>query len=431
MPAPSSTRNRLTTLSKVALALLVTGSTISGLATQAGADILCDFPGHSEWTQGDGTPVQSAAWLEDVVVIDTHTDPPTEMPVSETSFTTSAGNIVRAELYVCNSVTGSSDNYAAVYQFRPDPTQPNWNSRDKVGFNSTHVNVPVEIGTYFQQIGVASQNKITPLLEHFEATIATGPALNVTASDGVVPSADGRGPPNGGACGSLQPGQYQAQIAQWGKPGRGVWDNLKGGAIDSLSNSKPNQTITVTLQSSVNKTRIPFEVGDPVTIEGASPAKYNGTWQVTAVTDESHFVTTGPNTRLRAGSGGKASRYYASGDDVPMGILLAGYAEICAGTKGVYFATEKLEPGPSMTTVRWESESRIPGGVGANRYARAKWYQTMPCVETGDLKMWPRVVQTPGALPDDNLLAEGPAFVFHVVDTPEVPSRCPPPEPPA
>jgi hypothetical protein len=410
-----------------AIAVMFLASPVALPLVPAAAATACNFPGHSSWTLGNGTPVESAAWLSDLEVIDIHTDPPTITPATE-PITTAAGNIVRADLFVCNSVPGDASGYVGIFQFRDDGPQPDWNSRDKVGFDASSVNTPVRVGRFFQQVGLGSQYRIKPLFEHFETTEATGPVLNVYDNEGSIGAGDVRGPANGGTCGTLAPGQLQAQIAEDGSAAQGVWDNLKGGTIKTLTFDASKHRIKVHLQNPPNKTPLAFRVGDPVTIEDASPAAYNGTWKVKKVRDELTFTTTGPTvSSLDSGGGGTALRYYGSRATVPTGTQLAGWVEICAGTAGAYLATVKFEPvvGTGIVkTVRWASETNLPAPLVANTIGRTKWYQTMPCGETGDLAMWPRVVATIGALPDDGVLAEGPAFIFHVADTTSDPTRC-------
>ncbi len=406
-----------------------------GIMRPASAAVLpcSQFPGFSTWTQ-NGSPRSSAAWLDNVQVWDVHGPTPLRKKRVGTvsankTITGSPGDILRAELFVCNSVSGATENYAGVFQFRDTGQQPNWNSRDKVPFDAGSTNTNVKVGRFFQQIplaplGTTKQFTVTPILNHSEDTVAQGPMLNVNYSSvGTIPSNDARGPNNGGTCGSLAPNTYQAQIAGGGNPAHGVWDNLKGGINSSLKVTSPDH-ITVSLANPNNHTPLAFDVGDPVTIEGASPPDYDGGWTVTSAPDALDYVATRPNVgSLPDGGGGTSTRYYGSGEPMPRGISLAGLVEVCSGSAGAYFATEKLEPSVSgMRTVRWESESKVPGGLTANVAVDVKWYQTMPCAESGDLNMWPRLVQTLGDVPDQNILAEGLAFAFHVVDT--VPTRC-------
>lgn len=399
---------------------------IPASSSPAPAATLCDFPGHNAWTREDGTPIQSATWFEEVAIIDVHRNPPTVTVVAEDldapmSVRTATGNIIRAEGYVCSSFPGSSSSHAFSYRFRDTGPQPNWDSRDKVEFTAENINEAVEVGTYWQQVGPDAGYEITPQFFYEEQVRATGPTLKVASTAGTIPQADVRGRP-GGQCGSLRPGEYSAQIATGGDVDRGVWDNDKRSIIRVLSYNTVRNRIHIELMTG-RSTPSKFWVGDPVTIEGANPEAYNGTWRVQEVGRSKWIETAGPDRlSLDKGYGGTVTRYYRSGEDLSQGMNLAGYVEICVGTSGIYYATEKLEPtpkNPPMKTVRWQSESLVPGILQPNYPTRMRWYQKMPCKEKGDLKMWPRVVQTPGMLPDENVLAEGPPFVFHVVDKPK------------
>jgi hypothetical protein len=394
---------------------------IVAVAGPAPADTLCNFPGHNSWNLDGRTPVESAAWFDHVAVINPRTSPPTVTNTTNQTIYSAVGNIIRVELFACNSLPGPSYTYAGTYRFRDEGPQPNWSTRDDVGFDKSNVNTPVLVGRYFQQVGSSSRYEITPLLYNNETQVAQGPSLTVRSVVGVVASGgDVRGPRTTAECGNLAPGQYSVKIAEDGDTDDGVWDNLKGGPIGNLTFVPLRHRIMVKLVHPENKDPIRFQVGDPVTIEGAVPNAYNGDWKVTEVKDALNFTTTGPDRlNLELGSAGTANRYYQSGDALPRGIGLAGYVEICVGTPGTYYATSKLESTvatPPMKTVRWESESHIPGTLPANTVVRVKFYQTMPCVETGDLKMWPRIVMNPGNFPDSNIVAEGTAFTFHVVD---------------
>ncbi|HJP66784.1 MAG TPA: hypothetical protein VKA30_10835 [Actinomycetota bacterium] len=418
-------------ISPAALAIVAVTQLLLGVAFQSTSQALtlCNFPGHAAWSLEDGTPIQTAVWFDEVEIIDVHSNPPTITPATGSVIATAAGNIIRTELYACSSVIQSADSMSGIYRFRDRAyTQPNWNARDKVAFDAQHLNIGVSVGVYFQQVGVNSNYLITPILAHYDSTKSVGPSIAVTDTPGTVPAADIRGPANGGSCGTLAPGKYEAQIAQDGNVDEGVWDNLKGGGIKNLTYMAATHRIRVELMQPKQKQTASFKVGDPVKISGAGQAAYNGDWRVTDVQDPLHFTTTGPNVLLLDRShGGTAIRYYSSGDAIPRGTQLSGYVEICVGTPGLYYATEKFEPTPSvpaMKTVRWESESKVPGPLAANTIFQERWYQTMPCDETGDLKMWPRVVMTPGLGPDQNVLAEGPAFVFHITDAAGDPFRC-------
>ncbi len=409
--------------------LLAQSALVLAMPEQAPADTLCSYPGHTSWTL-NGSQVQSAIWLANVTVIDTQSSPPTQTLIYPTlstagAISTASGNVIRAQMYGCNSIVGPSGSYAGIYQFRGLGSQPNWNSHDKVGFDSNHLNKPVLVGQYFQQIGLNADYTITPILQHYEVPEAQGPALTVTSTAGDIATADTRGPANG-TCGHLSPGQYAAQISDGSNLDHGVWDNLKGGIITGLNFDTLRNHINVTIQAPTARKPIKMNVGDPVTVQGATPSAYNGVWSVTDVTDPLHFTTTGPTgLRLNDGHGGTALRYYSSGEKMPMGISLAGWVSVCAGSPGVYFGTEKLEPpatNPPMLTVRWESESRIPGTMPQNTWVSVKWYQTMPCKEAGELYMYPRLVATPGPFPDSNILVEGPPFEFNVVTG--LASRC-------
>jgi hypothetical protein len=396
-------------------------------SASATAVTLCNFPGHDTWTREDGTAIQSATWFEEVQVIDVHTSPPTITTVAEDldaplTIRTATGNIIRAEGYVCNSWPGSASGYAFSYRFRDAGPQPNWDSRDKVEFTEQNINQAVEVGHYWQQVGPDAGYEITPLFFYQEGIKATGPTLKVTATTGTIPQTDKRGPPNGGQCGSLGPGKYSAQIAQDGNVERGVWDNDKRSLIERLSYNSLRNRIHIDLVTG-RSTPSKFKVGDRVTIEDAQPESYNGTWRIQEIGKSKWIETSGPDRlSMDRGGGGTVTRYYSSGEELSQGMSLAGYVEICVGTTGVYYATEKLEPtpkNPPMKTVRWQSESLVPGILAANTRTKMRWYQKMPCKEKGDLRMWPRVVQTPGVTPDQNVLAEGAPFVFHVALNPK------------
>jgi len=417
-------------MAQAAFGLMLPGAAIAGTLHP------CDqFSGFHPWFDSSNNVHYSAIWFQSVDLINVQTSTVTNLYaplMTDSGTSTAAGNILRFDMFACNDSAGQVDNYAGVFRFRDAGPQPSWNSRDKIDFTTTNADTAVEVGRYFQQVGESASYTITPILNHTEDDVVTGPALTVTGTGTLIGVQDRRGPPNAGGCGSLGSGQYEAQIAQNGNVNHGVWDNLKGGVIKALKFVAATHHIKVTLTMPNNQTTIPMQKKDPVAIENANPPGYDGNWVVTAVKDALHFTTTGPNVlTLPAGSTGTATRYYKSGDALPGGIELAGYVEVCAGTGGPWYGTEKLEPiTQGIRTVRWESQSHVPDSlVAPNQPADVKWYQTMPCSEPSspggfDLGMWPRFVAMHGATPDDNILAEGDSFVFHVDSTLPVRSPC-------
>ncbi|HJP64964.1 MAG TPA: hypothetical protein VKA30_01515 [Actinomycetota bacterium] len=393
----------------------------------ASAAAPCHFPGYSTWVNR-AAPVHSAVWLEDVYEVNTHVTPPRQRLLFETlrsnaTITSRAGNVIRADLYACNSEEGDRSSYSAVFMFRDTGDQPQWNSQDAVGFSASTtprtVGTAVEIGRFFQQVGYTpgdNEYTITPVLNHHEDEVAIGPALRVRYTSGRDPVTDVRGPANDGDCRSLKRGEVQAQIAQGGNTKRGVYETFKHSRIQSLSYEPSTASITVHLDPADHSPSHPFAVGEPATIEHATPPGYNGRWRVGHVVDPNTYILAGPvHQNLPPGGGGLMTRYFQSGAEIPQGTKLAGWTEVCVGTAGEYFAAAKLEPTPGMRTLRWESESKIQGGVPANTRIRVKWYQTMPCNETGFLRMVPRILRRPGDFPDQRILAQGAPFLFHVV----------------
>ncbi len=386
-----------------------------------------------------GGTATSAAWLANVYQIDPTQTPVTVtyefgkvFPTSNNTLTEPAGNIIRADLYVCNSTIGGASNYAGVFNFKDTGTQPNWNSHDKVGFTSAQIGKATFVGRFFQQVGFTvgtdQHYTLSPILKKSDTDIADGPVLTVKYNYRAFSTSDGPVPGNG-SC-QTSGANYEAHIAQNGDETRGVWDDLKGGTISSLTWLGGVTTVKLTMPA--HKTPIAVEVNDPITIENAEVTGYDGTFFVGSVSSVSSFTLNGPaqDPGGPATTGGTATRYYKSNDPtdpMPTGIVLAGLTEICAGQDGDYFAGQKLEPSAGLNTVRWEGESHVYGGMKAGVPVDVKWYQTMPCNEavgsSFTIKMAPRMLVSVGSLPDDSIKAEGTPFVFTVDGA--LATRCP------
>ncbi len=411
------------------LPLLIVAVLLVGLMAQG---IMTGGPARADTCPGYTPSVHYEAWLHDVEKIDNNGSATSiiggDVSTAQ-SFSLTPGYIIRADLYVCWDGTDVDENpvntFGVIFNFHDtaDPkgtprAQPDWNSHDQAELTA---NVRTLVGRFFQVMPPEPSGKHLELLPKIKANDAdggnAGPLLSVT-NDNNNPIGTYSGSSASDATCISSPLLIKDAIID------DVEDNQIHKNVDTLHYNSSSHKIVVTLPTD-SRLRQPL-VGEPITIEGADPSSFDGTWSVSDVTSATSYKlsTGGISPTPSDSSDGTVMRFYTSGDFIPEGTILTGYVEICAPDSGTntYIGSAKFVPSTPADMVAWDNEG-IAVSLAQYGTATYTWYQTLPCEApslTGKhLDIVPRLLTSSGygTNPESNNRAQGPAFTVNLTTT--------------